>query len=123
MAETQRAMGITARSIVCAAPPYRKRGRGKPIGERIKGELRQKLMNLFNASKADRQGNTPSTQYLRLGTAAVKILSEFKQEMRNEVNLNGNGVRIRAGAFERPRRLSGSQEFSIYAKMMVLQKV
>ena len=95
MAETQRAMGITARSILYAAPPYRRRGRGKPIGERTKDELRQKLMNLFNASKPDTQGNTPPTKYLRVGTGAAKILNEFDQEMRSEVNLNGNGARIR----------------------------
>lgn len=95
MAETQRAMGITARSILYAAPPYRKRGRGKPIGERTKNELRQKLMNLFNASKPDTQGNTPPTKYLRVGTGAAKIINEFNQEMRSEVNLNGNGARIR----------------------------
>ena len=95
MAETQRAMGITARSILYAAPPYRKRGRGKPIGERTKNELRQKLMNLFNASKPDTQGNTPPTKYLRGGTGAAKIINEFNQEMRSEVNLNGNGARIR----------------------------
>ena len=95
MAETQRAMGITARSILYAAPPYRKRGMGKPIDERIKDELRQKLMNLFNASKPDTQGNTPPTKYLRVGTGAAKILNEFDQEMRSEVNLNGNGARIR----------------------------
>ena len=74
MAETQRAMGITARSILYVAPPYRRRGRGKPIGERTKDELRQKLMNLFNASKPDTQGNTPPTKYLRLGMGAAKIL-------------------------------------------------
>lgn len=95
MAETQRAMGITARSILYAAPPYRKRGMGKPIGERTKNELRQKLMNLFNASKPDTQGNTPPTKYLRVGTGAAKIINEFNQEMRSEVNLNGNGARIR----------------------------
>lgn len=94
MAETQRAMGITARSILYAAPPYRRRGRGKPIGERTKDELRQKLMNLFNASKPDTQGNTPPTKYLRLGMGAAKILNEFNQEISHEVNLNGNGVRI-----------------------------
>ena len=95
MAETQRAMGITARSILYVAPPYRRRGRGKPIGERTKDELRQKLMNLFNASKPDTQGNTPPTKYLRLGMGAAKILNEFNQEISHEVNLNGNGVRIR----------------------------
>lgn len=95
MAETQRAMGITARSILYAAPPYRRRGRGKPIGERTKDELRQKLMNLFNVSKPDTQGNTPPTKYLRLGMGAAKILNEFNQEISHEVNLNGNGVRIR----------------------------
>lgn len=95
MAETQRAMGIIARSILYVAPPYRKRGRGKPIGERTKNELRQKLMNLFNASKPDTQGNTPPTQFLRLGTAAAEILNEFNQEMDRAVTLNGNGVRIR----------------------------
>ena len=95
MAETQRAMGITARRILYAAPPYRRRGRGKPIGERTKDELRQKLMNLFNASKPDTQGNTPPTKYLRLGMGAAKILNEFNQEISHEVNLNGNGVRIR----------------------------
>ena len=68
---------------------------GKPIDERIKDELRQKLMNLFNASKPDTQGNTPPTKYLRVGTGAAKILNEFDQEMRSEVNLNGNGARIR----------------------------
>ena len=62
MAETQRAMGIIARSILYVAPPYRKRGRGKPIGERTKNELRQKLMNLFNASKPDTQGNQDLTK-------------------------------------------------------------
>ena len=95
MAETQRAMGITARSILYVAPPYRRRGRGKPIGERTKDELRQKLMNLCNASKPDTQGNTPPTKYLRLGMGAAKILNEFNQEISHEVNLNGNGVRIR----------------------------
>ena len=68
---------------------------GKPIDERIKDELRQKLMNLFNASKPDTQGNTPPTKYLRVGTGAAKILNAFDQEMRSEVNLNGNGARIR----------------------------
>ena len=68
---------------------------GKPIDERIKDELRQKLMNLFNASKPDTQGNTPPTKYLRVGTGAAKIINEFNQEMRSEVNLNGNGARIR----------------------------
>ena len=100
MAETQRAMGITARSILYAAPPYRKRGMGKPIDERIKDELRQKLMNLFNASKPDTQGNTPPTKYLRLGTGAAKILNEFKQEMDREVTLNASQQALRiAGIF------------------------
>ena len=52
-------------------------------------------MNLFNASKPDTQGNTPPTKYLRLGMGAAKILNEFNQEISHEVNLNGNGVRIR----------------------------
>lgn len=95
MAETQRAMGITARSILYAAPPYGKRGRGKPIDERTKDELRLKLISLFNASKPDTQGNTPPTKYLRLGTGAAEILNEFKQEMDRAVTLNGDGVRIR----------------------------
>lgn len=95
MAETQRAMGITARSILYAAPPYRKRGRGKPIGERTKDELRQKLMNLFNASKPDSQGNTPPMKYLRLDDGAVEYLRSFHGYMDREAHYNEAGIRIK----------------------------
>ena len=62
------------------------------------------------------------TKSLRLDRA-VEHLRSFYDYIDRETAVVRRGFGSGTGAFERPRRLSGSQEFSIYAKMMVLQKI
>ena len=95
MAETQRAMGVTARSILYAAPPYRKRGQKGPVRKETLDTLKRKLFTLLENSRVDKYGNVQPTKSLRLDERAVEHLRSFHDYMDRETRYSEAGIRIR----------------------------
>lgn len=89
LAETQKAMGITARSLLYACPPSKPRGSGKRgVNEGLMRSFQNKLHILLESSTYASDGSRPSQKILQVEPEGVEALRDFHQRMGYQIDRN-----------------------------------
>lgn len=89
LAEVQRAMGITARSLLYVCPTNKIRGNGnRGVDETLMRSFKNKLHMLLKHSANNSDGTRPSKRVLQVEPEGVEALRDFHQRIEYEIERN-----------------------------------
>lgn len=89
LAEVQRAMGITARSLLYVCPANQIRGKGnRDVDEAFMRSFKNKLHMLLKHSAYDSEGARPSKRILQVEPEGVEALRAFHERMEYQAKCN-----------------------------------